>query len=328
MRLKFLVYLVVIIIALTAFPVHAASLSSILVNVAPENPGPNEEVTITLNSYANNLDSVLISWSVDGKPSTSDIGKKSFIVTAPEAGKEMRISVTVALSDGNLEKIIVLRPVVMALLWQANDSYVPPFYKGKAMPSIGSEIKVVAMPEIKIQQKGSLGIVNPKNMVYAWKKDYTNDPGASGYGKNFYTFITDYLEDTNHISVTASVLEGNYSSVANLDVRTFQPKILFYRNDATLGTLWESALSDGHRVEGAEVIEAAPYFISPRDLRIPSFVWDWSINGSYVSVDNIRKNVLPLQTQPGVSGTSNIKLELSNKYNLLTSAQKEIRVEF
>jgi len=33
----------------------------------------------------------------------------------------------------------------MVLLWQADDSYVPPFYEGKALPSPNSEIKVVAM---------------------------------------------------------------------------------------------------------------------------------------------------------------------------------------
>jgi len=37
---------------------------------------------------------------------------------------------------------------------------------------------------------------------------------------------------------------------------------------------------------------------------------------------------LPLQAQAGASGTSIIKLEITNKYNLLTSAEKEIRFEF
>ncbi len=37
-----------------------AQSSDILVNVVPENPSPYEDTSITLNSYANNLDSVLI----------------------------------------------------------------------------------------------------------------------------------------------------------------------------------------------------------------------------------------------------------------------------
>ena len=37
----------------------------------------------------------------------------------------------------------------MVLLWQANDSYVPPFYKGKALPGADTKIKIVAMPEIR-----------------------------------------------------------------------------------------------------------------------------------------------------------------------------------
>ncbi len=66
----------------------------------------------------------------------------------------------------------------MVLLWQADDSYVPPFYKGKAMPSAESSIKVVALPEIR---NGST-IVSVQNMTYSWQKDYNKDVNDSGYG--------------------------------------------------------------------------------------------------------------------------------------------------
>ena len=173
-KLVFLFYLIV----LFPFLASAASPSSISVNIAPENPAPNENTEIILSSYSYNLDSVLISWSVDGKAVSSGIGKKSFSATAPEAGKQTTISASISLPDGTIQKTIILRPAVMLLLWQGTDSYVPPFYRGKAMPGPGSEIKVVAMPEIK---SGSQ-TVNPRNMVYTWKEDYTIMPAASGYG--------------------------------------------------------------------------------------------------------------------------------------------------
>src|SRR3989338_8759270 len=180
------------------FPISASAVSpsSILVNIAPESPAPNESVNISLNSYVSNLDSISISWSVGGKTVASGTGKKSIAVTAPAAGKEMRVSANVMLPDGNIEKVMLIRPTVMALLWQANDSYVPPFYRGKALPSTGGEIKIVALPEAK----GT----SPRNLVYNWKKDYTNDAPASGYGKNFYLFTQYYLEDANTVSVAAA----------------------------------------------------------------------------------------------------------------------------
>ena len=212
----------------------------------------------------------------------------------------------------------------MVLLWQANDSYVPPFYRGKALPTSDSEVKVVAMPEIKT----SSGIVSPKDMTYTWKKDYTNNQDGSGYGKNFFLYTNDYLDNSNNIDVIASTIDQKYSSEASIDIGIAQPKILFYKNDINLGTLWEQALSNGHKILGDEVMEAAPYFISPKDIRIPTLTWNWFINDSMVNILGFRKNLIPLKVQTGVSGTSKIKLEINNTDKIFETASKEINVVF
>src|SRR3989344_3085342 len=182
MKLRFLLLCLVAVFILSGVKVFAASSSSILVDVAPPNPAPGEDTTITLSSYANNLDSVLVTWSLNGKTIFSAIGKKTFLVKAPPAGSFASVRAVISLPEGEIEKTITIRPNEMILLWQATDSFVPPFYKGKALPLADSEIKIVAMPEIKSSVGGAL--VNAKNMTYAWKKDYTNDQEASGYGKN------------------------------------------------------------------------------------------------------------------------------------------------
>ena len=328
MKLRFsLVSLIAVIIisgTFLPFKVRAVSSIGILVNVAPENPAPGENVNITLKSYTNNLDGVLISWSVDGKNVSSGIGKKSFSLSAPNAGLEISVVATTSLPEGSVETKIIIRPSVMVLLWEAKDSYVPPFYKGKAMPSPDSVVEVVAMPEIR---SGS-STLNPKNMTYFWKKDYTNNQDGSGYGKNSFIFVNDYLEDSNNIGVTASTIDQKYSSVANVAIGMTKPKIIFYKNDLALGTLWEQALSDGHKIIGNETLVAAPYFISPKDMRIPTLIWDWFINGGTVTPPVYRKNVMPLQVQDGTSGTSKIRLEINNTEKIFESATKEINVEF
>ncbi|MFA5792019.1 MAG: hypothetical protein WC884_03210 [Candidatus Paceibacterota bacterium] len=328
MNLKFLssFFITVFIIfgTLLPFKANAVSSNSILVNIVPENPAPNENVDITLSSYSSNLDSVLITWSLNGKNTSGGIGKKSFSLNATDSGKEIVVIATISLPDGNIEKRIIVRPSVMVLLWQANDSFVPPFYKGKAMPTPDSEIKVVSMPEIR--SKGSLLDIN--NMTYSWKLDYTNDQGNSGYGKNYFVYNNDYLDDINNISVVANTLDQKYSSQANINIRTTEPKILFYKNDTNMGTLWEQALSSGHRIENDEIIEAAPYFISPKEIRTPTLIWNWSINDNSIEVLDFRKNLIPLKTQTGVSGTAKIRLEINNTDKVFQTATKEINVEF
>ena len=325
MKLKFLLLLFATFL-LSGTVANAQSSSNIFISVVPPYPDPNENISVSLNSYLYNLDSVSISWSVNGKIITSGIGKKSFFTTAPDAGKEATVSATITLPDGiTMEIKTVIKPSVMILLWQSNDdSYTPPFYKGKALPTPDSEVKVVAMPEIRT---GS-GLIDSKNMTYAWKKDYTNNVDGSGYGKNFFLFTNDYLENSNNISVTASTLDQKYSNQAYINIGTTEPKILFYKRDNNVGTVWEKILMTSHRIQGPEIVEAAPYFISPKYLQSPTLIWRWFINDSLVSLSGPKKNLMPIQAMIGVSGTSKLRLEVENRNKIFQTTNKEINIEF
>lgn len=324
MKFRFLLlYLIAVFIPFGA-TVNAASSSSILVNMVPENPAPYEDTGLSLNSYANNLDSVLITWLVNGKNVLSGIGRKSFTVKAPAAGLETMVVAVISLPDGEIETRIIIRPNVTVLLWQANDSYVPPFYKGKALPTPDSEVKVVAMPEVKTAS----GLVDSKNMTYSWKKDYTNDQEGSGYSKNFFIYTNDYLENSNNISVVASTVDQQYSSQVSIDIGTTQPKILFYKNDNVLGIIWEKILTNPHKIQESEIVVAVPYFISPKEIQNPRLIWNWSINDNLVNVLGFRKNFMPLKAQEGTSGTSKLKLEIENRDKIFQTASQEINIGF
>ncbi|KKQ21380.1 MAG: hypothetical protein US33_C0003G0006 [Parcubacteria group bacterium GW2011_GWC1_36_9] len=325
MRLKFSLLCLIITFALfgiiSTLKIYAAPSSGILVNVVPSNPAPRENTNITLKSYENNLDSVLIIWSVDGKKVSSGIGKKSFSVNAPDAGSETTVVATISLPEGAIETKIIVKPVVMVLLWQANDSYVPPFYKGKALPAPDSEVKVVAMPEVKSN-------ILPQNMTYYWKKDYTNNVDGSGYGKNFFLYTNDYLENSNNISVTASTIDQKYSFDANINIGMIEPKILFYKNDDRLGTIWQNSLVDRHKIQGGEVVEAVPYFISPKEIQNPTLIWSWFINDSLINLASFRKNLIPLSVETGTHGTSRLRLDIENQDKIFQTTSKEIDIEF
>lgn len=327
MKFKFsLLYLVSTLALFGSFAlkVNASTSTDILVNMVPANPAPYENTSITLNSYTEKLDSVLISWSIDGKVLASGTGKKSFTTNAPAQGGSTTVVATLYLPNNAIETKIIIKPSVMVLLWQATDSYVPPFYEGKALPTPDSEVKVVAMPEIKT---GS-GLVDPNNMTYAWKKDYTNNVDGSGYGKNSFLYSTDYLEDSNNVSVTASTTDQQFSSNASLDVGTTTPKILFYKNEKSSGAILENALTNPYNIKSSDIVQAVPYFISPKELLNPSLIWNWFINDSPVNLTGYRKDLMPLQVKEGTHGTSILKLEITNQDKLFESASKEINIEF
>ncbi|MEK7564553.1 MAG: hypothetical protein AAB510_03250 [Patescibacteria group bacterium] len=317
---------IILFIAVYTVPVKtfAVSPTAISINMSPENPKAGESVSITVSSYVASLDGTLISWYVNGKKISSQIGQKTFSTTTPVNGSETTIRAVISLPDGEIEKVVVAKPLTMIMLWQATNSYVPPFYRGKALPTADSEIKVTALPEIK----NKAGIISPKNMIYSWKKNYNNDAEGSGYGKNSFTFTNDYLEDSDNIEVIASTVDGLYSTKKNMDIGVVSPKISFYRNDPLLGTLWEQALRDRHQIQDNEVIIAEPYFISPKQIHSPQLAWTWYINDEIVDIVGYRKNIIPLKIEEGVSGISRLKLEIENKYQILETANKTITVEF
>jgi hypothetical protein len=327
MRLKLsLLCLITTLLFFGSFVLKANAISSadILVSISPQNPAPNENVNITIKSYAYDLNSVLISWSLNGKTMSSGIGKKSFSFTTGKAGEEMSVIANASLPDGVVSTKITIKPSIMVLLWQANDSYVPPFYKGKALPTSSSEVKVVAMPEIR----SSSGYVSAQNMVYSWKKDYTNNVDGSGYGKDSFLFVNDYLEDSNNISVTVSTIDQKNSSDASITIGTAEPKILFYKNDSNIGTIWEKMLTNPYKMQNREIVEAVPYFISPKELRNPTLVWSWFINDNRVTSTSLNKNLMPLEVKTGTHGTSKLRLNITNTDKILQAEDKEINIEF
>ena len=329
MRFKFLLPSLITVLAMFGaflpFKTQASSPDDITVITVPENPAPNQNTAITLSSYVDDLNSVLITWSVNGKKSSSGIGDKSFSLNAPSSlGGKTTVVATISLYDGDLNETVVLKPSIMTVLWQADDSYVPPFYKGKALPSSGSEIKIVAIPEIK---NGS-SFVNPNNMVYNWQLDYQNQPDASGYGKDFFSYQNDYLDSSNTASVTASTLNQQNSTDGSITVTPTAPKIEFYKNDPILGTIWDQAIPDGYKTFGNETLQAAPYSIFPKDLNLPLLTFNWSINDTQTPTPIYKKYLLPLQTQTGVSGTAKISLNITNPSSLTDTASRDININF
>lgn len=307
----------------------AVSANDISVDVSPNNPQPHVNTTISISSYLANLDSVMITWSLDGKivASGSGIGRKTFSFDSGAQGAATRVDVSISLPDGIINKRVTVTPAVMVMLWEATDSYVPPFYKGKALLSEGSEVKVVALPEIKV----GVSTVSPKNMTYSWKKDYANDQNASGFGKNAFTFTTDYLENTSTISVVASTLDQKYNTEGSMSTTTTIPEIAFYRKDPILGTEREATVADGHHItsaDGTETIVAVPYYISPRALNNPALVFTWHINDQMIAVDNFSKNIMPLKVEGGVSGSSKLRLDIDNSDKIFQTAMKQITINF
>lgn len=152
------------------------------IKITPEIPGPFENVTINLTSYSTDLSRALINWSVDGKTSLSGYGRVDFSINSPAVGSQKTINISIVTQTGvSIERTVVIAPQDVDLLWESLDSYVPPFYKGRSLPSREGLIKITAVPSLR----NSIGSkLDESDLVYSWSQNYNPIQKFSGYGKS------------------------------------------------------------------------------------------------------------------------------------------------
>lgn len=290
--------------------------------VTPEVPGAFEDVTMKVQSYLTDVNRAFIIWKKDGKTLLSGTGKIDFSFTTNDVGRETVIDVEMLLIGGeSVKKHFSFNPAEVNLVWEGADSYTPPFYRGRALPTSEGVMRVLAIPQMKI---GS-NITSTSNYVFTWKRNDKVIQRGSGYEKNAFLFRQDYLNDEEHIEVTSQ--DNTSGAIAKGDVimKTYTPKIVFYERDPIYGIDWAHALEGEFDVASAEkTIIAIPYFFSPADPLANDFSYTWSINGKEIDTPAI-KNMLTLKSS-GQQGVSNITLKIENALKLFLDATGSITV--
>ncbi|MDQ5954395.1 MAG: hypothetical protein QG583_323 [Patescibacteria group bacterium] len=323
---KYSILILILIITLWGYSLNAQVRSTdIVLEISPENPIPNQNVTAKLSSYVTDVNKAYISWLVNGERSSGGVGKHTFSFDTKNL-TNIDLTAMIETIDGqNLVKNIKISPVNVDMLWEGYDSYVPPFYKGKAMVPSEGMFKVVAIPNINTVNN----TLNTNNFSYTWEKDGQGQSNSSGWGKNSFTFKNSYLERGNGINVKISNLSGDINTEGNLTLGTTKPKILFYEKDPILGTKLDTTLEEGEfkiKKEGS-IIVAIPYFISPKKLNSKDLAFDWYINDQKTATEEPR-NQINLKTVTSQKGTANLKLIVNNTKALFTGVEKEMEIDF
>lgn len=300
---------------------QAQSADDIFIKLSPEIPGPNQSVNISLTSYSVDLDRSQISWSLNGKVSSSGIGRKTFSLTTGGIGAESRVSISVNTEVGSLSRSISIIPGEIDLLWQVTDAYVRPFYKGKALPSPGATIKMVAMPNLGGGEK-------PSNLVYQWSRNNKAAQADSGYGKNSFTFKNSYFDLTEKISVSASSVSGAAGAENKISVPIASPFVLLYEDRPLEGVRYERALSGFFNLSKEEVrIVAEPYNMTASERSGGNLSYDWKLNNEKSPGALEDPSAIVLRSESG-SGLVNLSLVLSNLNKTLQSAGASLNVSF
>ena len=298
--------------------------TDVSIQITPAIPGPKEEFTVTLKSYLFELDKALMTWSVNGVQISSDYGRTSLQATTGALGEKTTVFVAIVATysgkEIRIDKKLVIEPAQLDLLWEAADSYVPPFYEGKALPASEAIIKVVAMPNTPHIE------TRAKTLSYAWNRNFDAVPSASGYGKQMLVLKHDYLKDVERIAVTASDTTGSYATKSDVSISPVTPHIYFYEKRPSLGVQYQYALGDGFSVESGErTLIAEPYFFSPRDKLSNTLSYKWKVGTSAIATP-VPRHEITFKAREGASGASIVTIEVESIPKLFQKVAQSIQI--
>lgn len=322
MRQKAFFILLFILILVPFAHVHALQATStkndIIVNSTPSNPQAFQQVTLSVLSYTIDLHASNIEWSVDSKIQANGIGLDRFTITTKGTGAPTQVTAIITpLGSLPIVKNITITPMSVDILWEAPESAVPPFYRGKAMPTSESGIKFVAIPQVK----SAAGTFLPAgSFIYNWSDEFTPTQINSGYAKDSYETSMTYVSAARNVQVDIVTPDGSIGTKSNVEVTPVTPKILWYASSPLYGPLYDNALSGTYSVEGNDTsIIAEPYFFTPRNTAAKVLNYEWTLNGSALDTPHI-PNTLFLHRDSESTGIATLRLSITNIATLFQEA--------
>lgn len=317
-------YIFLLYIFISPQTVLAQSIENFSMELDPQYPKEYSAVSVSLESFATDLDRAQIVWREDGQiiDSGTGIKTKRFITKGNGVQQEISVEVT-TLSGYILRKAISLTPQTMDILWEASDSYVPPFYKGKALPGEQSVLRVVAVPNFTIN-----GIpVNRKEIVYNWTHNETGAELSSGFGRSFFAFMFDPLKKTESVRVVASTKDGFSSTQETVYITPQKSEILVYEETPLLGVLYDKAFMGGVRLTIPEMtLVAEPFFFSGRNRIQNALSYTWSINNTITTNEKDPRKITVRRGEG--KGEAQIDIAITHPKKILQEAFRSIPVLF
>ncbi|MDO8561985.1 MAG: hypothetical protein Q7S05_04140 [bacterium] len=314
-------------VLLIASPAHAQfgnqEAGRIFISMSPAHPGPEESVHITLESALIDLSDSDIVWYVNDKVYARGVGLKETNVLAGPLGSQTNISAMAQARDGATasgEAAIV--PAEVDLLWES-DSYVPPFFKGRALPSPGTTLRMHAIARFKSGSEAP-----ESDTMYTWKRNGSVVKSFSGRGRSSALFPSPSLFGTDIIEVIVSNLDGSREGAARAQISSVEPILALYQDHPLFGVMYWKALSDTTPVSDTETTFAAvPYFAqadSPDDARL---MYSWSVNGRDIEADEVKRSALTVNADKS-DGIAQIALTITHAANLAMRTSHTWRISF
>lgn len=285
----------------------------------PKYPSANQTVSAQVELYGLAIEKNEILWFIDGILIEQGIGQKEFFFQTGNWGENTILTVQINTSnDGQMQKQINIFPTEVNLIWETG-TYTPPFYKGKALNSSNSIINIVAFPNF-VDRNGEK--IDSKKLIYEWKENWEVKGSKSGYGKNTFSTEGPQINQSKDITVEVKSIDGTMIAKKTISTRAENPKIVFYRQDPLLGTLYNKGITGSYNLKSEELkVKASPFFFSPQS----EINYKWTMNGQIMSIYN---NEINLRRPEDQIGSSQVSLKIQNMDKILQFADNNFLIKY
>lgn len=292
----------------------------IVVDMVPETPRQNEDVSISIDSYAYDLTRSKIAWYINGKLKDSGVGKRNFNFNTGSLGNTSKIQYQIQTPEGvSFSKTITVSPGDVTLLWESL-AYTPPFFKGKSLFSYEGKVRLIAIPNL-LKANGTK--YKSEELVYTWRRGMGTDVDASGYGKNVFYWNGDVISSPEEIQVDVTDVQNTTKATAYITIEPKGTEIFAYENNPALGILWNKAITNNFNLSGSEVsFVATPYYFNNPDSE---GIYSWFVNENQ-SPEISR--YITFRNTSGDEGYSQISFDLSSQIRIMQSASSNFDISF
>lgn len=269
--------------------------------LTPAFPGPHTEVTAALDAYTVNTSGATITWSIDGTILPQFQNERSITFTTGDYGTTTKVAVVVKRDGRTLLNLLrTIEPIAIDLIVEA-DTFVPSFYKGRALPSAGAPVRIIALPFTSTEGK-------PENFTYQWELGTTVLFGGPIRGKMVADILVpDYGDD--YVTVTVTDERGYTIGTRSIRIALTEPELHFYEENPLRG-LYPLAIKDTLSLIGAETtVYGMPYFMAEAKNATKKTAYTWTIDNSDTVSGNTDPKSITLRREQG-SGTARVELSV------------------
>jgi len=204
------------------------------------------------------------------------------------------------------------------LAW-SSDSYVPPNYQGKALPTRLSRVKVVALPTKKLS-------ADPDWLAYRWLLDGQVAGRDSGQGKSSFNFLVTHWGGDSH-EIELQILDSQENTIGRnfISIPVVEAETLLLPPQSDYAAKNQITAKTGQELN----LLATPLFFHIKNLTELNF--EWNFDGQILSsADQKNLNRFTLKIPTGALTESllrQLKLYVTHKLDEFQQTSNDLTIE-